>query len=213
MYRFIFSKQNSNNRRITNHAKRRSENLLLSILVSISFAFVVYKQKDAYKEKEIIAWSETNKLTWDSFKGKVPESKYGAITCSTIYSKFEKGKILTLNIRACFIKKESWHKIKYSNDYLLNHEQKHFDITEIYARKLRKILTDTSFKNETVARKEISKIIRNNNKELNAFQDLYDKETNHSINIEKQTEWDKNIERELKLLNAYQNNLIEIKSK
>lgn len=193
--------------------KMRNRNLIFFLLLLFCFAFSVNKRNDTYKEKEIIVWSETTLLKWEHFRGKQEKSNHEAITCATIYSKYEKASNLIINIRACFIKKESWKKSKSPSNYLLNHEQKHFDITEIYARKLRKTLTDTPFKSETVARKEIPKIIRNNNKELNAFQDLYDKETNHSINKEKQIEWDENINCELKKLNAYQNNLVELKIK
>ncbi len=181
------------------------------ILFCLEMSFTSIKQDNIYKEKEIIVWNENNKLKWDYFKGKVPESKYGAITCSTIYSKFESGNFLILNTRACFVKKESWHKDGYSIAYYLNHEQKHFDITEIYARKLRKTLTDTVFKTETIAKKEINRIIRSNNKALNDYQDLYDKETNHSINKENQSLWDKKIDEELKSLSNYTKNIVEIK--
>jgi hypothetical protein len=171
----------------------------------------VKKQENTYKEKEIIAWNENNKLNWDCFKGKSDNSNNRAITCSTIYCKFEESNNLTINIRACFIKKESWKKDKLPSDYHLSHEQKHFDIAEIYARKLRKILTDTIFKSEAIARKEIPKIIRDNNKALNIYQDLYDKETNHSINKENQSLWDKRIEEEIKAGDNYSDNIIVIK--
>jgi len=191
--------------------KNRNKYVLSWILLSFCFAFTVKKQNVPYKEKEIIVWSENSKLDWDFFKGNPSKSSHEAISSITIYSKYEDAPNLTINIRACFIKKESWKKDKLPSDYLLNHEQKHFDITEIYARKLRKILTETTFNSEAIAKREIPKIIRDNNKALNVYQDLYDKETNHSINKENQSLWDKRIEEELKAAANYINNIIVIK--
>ena len=182
---------------------------------TLVFCQFTCKQRDPYKEKEIIPWNDTIKLTWDNFKGKPKEWGNKAITCSTIYSKYESSDIpdLKINVRACFIKKESWKKDKCPSDYHLNHEQKHFDIAEIYARKLRRLLADTVFKSKMVAKKEIPKIIRNNNKSFNEFQELYDKETNHSINKEQQVLWDAKIENELTVLRNYTNNIVDIKVK
>ena len=154
-----------------------------------------------------------NKLTWDNFKGKPDNSNNKAITCSTVYSKYETliPNRIIINVRACFIKKESWKKDKHPSEYHLNHEQKHFDIAELFARKLRKILTDSVFQTEAIARKEIPRIIRENNKTLNLYQDLYDKETNHSINKEQQGLWDVKIDKELNELEAYSSAVIDIR--
>ena len=194
---------------------KKNNTLILCVILFFFTGFTFNKQENPYKEKDIIAWSDVDKLTWDFFKGKPHVSKQEAITCSTIYCKYDdldKSKLM-MNIRACFIKKEAWKKEKTPSDYLLNHEQKHFDITEIFTRKLRKILSDTVFKNESIAKKEIPKIIRNNNKIFNAFQELYDKETNHSINKEQQDFWDKKILDELNILKDYKNNIIVINLK
>ncbi len=192
---------------------KKNNTLILYIVLFCVMAFTINKQENPYKEKDIIPWSEETKLIWGFFKGKPPESNHEAITCSTIYCKYEESdkSTLKMNIRACFIKKESWKKEKNPSDYLLNHEQKHFDFTELYTRKLRKILMEAVFKNEAVAEKEIPKIIRSNNKALNDHQYIYDKETNHSKNKENQYLWDKKIDEELKSLSNYTNNIVEIK--
>lgn len=191
---------------------KKNNTFILCVILFCATAFTVNKQENPYKEKDIIVWNDVDRITWDFFKGDPPASKHEAITCSTVYCKYEESdkSKLKMNIRACFIKKESWKKEKTPSDYLLNHEQKHFDITEIFTRKLRKILSDTAFKNESIAKKEIPKIIRNNNKIFNAFQEVYDKETNHSINKEQQEFWDKKILDELNILKDYKNNIIVI---
>lgn len=193
--------------------KRKNKYLKIFIFLFLSLAFVRKKQDETYKEREIIVWDKSNKLKWDYFKGKYHGSNKNAGTYSLIYSLYTNNTLKSINIRACFVLKASWKTDKNLSDYLLNHEQKHFDITEIYARKLRKMLIDTFFKTETISRMEIPKIIRSNNKALNNYQDLYDQETNHSRNKENQSLWDKKIDDELNSLNSFTNNLIEIRIK
>lgn len=189
--------------------------IILFLTTTFIFCQFARKQKEPYKEKDIVIWSESDKISWNDFKGKPPQSQHEAITSSTIYSKYEVSSSakIAINIRACFILKESWKKVKNPSEYLLNHEQKHFDITEIYARRLRKTLTDTIFKNETLARREIPKIMRDNDKSLTVFQSLYDKETNHSINQKIQDFWNAKIERELTVLQDYKNSIVIVNIK
>ncbi len=187
----------------------------LIVLIVIFFVVIGAKEKDKYKEKDLVVWSDENKIIWKNYKGKPTNSTDGAMTCSLIYSKYENSNNndLIINIRACFLKNESWKREKMPSNYHLNHEQRHFDITEIFARRLRKILADTSFQSISNAKKNIPKLIKDNNKEWDIYQNIYDKESNHSINIEKQTLWNKRIDDELNQLSDYKSNLISIKEK
>src|SRR3954464_14720897 len=82
-------------------------------------------------DDNLIEWSPARKLTWSDFKGKPdPLSDNAALTNSTInfeYGITEKG--FTHSIKCRFNKNLSWGRIK--NEYILNHEQGHFDIAEI----------------------------------------------------------------------------------
>jgi predicted secreted Zn-dependent protease len=95
---------------------------------------------------------------------------------------------------------KSWTKT--SSDTILTHEKRHFDITEIYARKLRKAFKEKRFSQSTL-NKESKALFNSINKELNKQQVLYDKETNHSINRQQQLNWESKIEKELNALSEY----------
>jgi hypothetical protein len=87
-------------------------------------------------------------------------------------------------------------------DYLLNHEQIHFDMGEVFCRKMRKQYKEKPFPNSTFAQ-EASKLYNKILKEYNDEQKLYDKETNHSINKEKQAAWDIKVANQLKELEKF----------
>lgn len=94
----------------------------------------------------------------------------------------------------------------------LQHEQGHFDITEIYSRKLRKKLSDYTFKKKSL-KANFMKFYNGNAALLDAEHDLYDKETDHHRIEEKQKEWDKKIAEQLKELEAYKETNLTLKVK
>ena len=56
---------------------------------------------------------------------------------------------------------------------------------------------------EKILNKKMAEIASKYKNELDKFQDLYDKETNHSINKEKQLDWNNRIAKQLKELEKY----------
>ena len=99
---------------------------------------------------DVIYWTPDYKLSWNDFEGD-PNHNHNykdisAITVSGIvdYRGCENGKII-YKIQSYFEKKNSWVKLAGRNDHTLEHEQIHFDITELYARKLRKELSGKAF--------------------------------------------------------------------
>ena len=71
---------------------------------------------------------------------------------------------------------------------MLNHEQLHFDIAELFARKLRKELEKPRF--TTASTEEIFSAVASFNMELDKMQKRYDNETNHYRNKKKQKKWE-----------------------
>ena len=90
----------------------------------------------------------------------------------------------------------------HKTDYILTHEQGHFDIAEIFARKLNKLMKEYNFDWNTY-RQDLKKIYQDVLDEKEDMQNKYDEETNHSINKEKQEEWLKKISGKLKELDAW----------
>jgi predicted secreted Zn-dependent protease len=94
----------------------------------------------------------------------------------------------------------SWGRIK--NDHILSHEQGHFDIAEIYARKLNKALSAYVFNRNTVSR-DVNAIYDDVIKLHHKAQEQYDDETDYSRNFKEQEEWKNRIAAELKILESF----------
>ena len=87
-------------------------------------------------------------------------------------------------------------------DYLLNHEQRHFDLAESGAREFRKKLKQARFTPENF-QKEVQNITREIDEKYKKLQQQYDKESDHSRNEEKQNEWNQKIDSMLKGFEEY----------
>ncbi|MGN7787968.1 DUF922 domain-containing protein [Niabella sp. 22666] len=156
----------------------------------------IYKVNDYRKHEMEIEWDGKRRLTWEDFKANVPEapSKFlvaATTSCeiaveSNVLIAFKKPKFFATNKFNCYA---SWVKPGQTNDSLLRHEQCHFDIAEIYRRKLQKQLdeADISFAEAERMMKEMTRKI---GKAYQNEQAVYDEETRHGLNREKQKEWE-----------------------
>ncbi len=79
---------------------------------------------------------------------------------------------------------------------ILKHEQGHFDITEIFARKLHASIGNLKPSKKTIE-KNVSQLAEKIIQQKNDFQKKYDAETNFGMNKEAQKIWEKIIEKEL----------------
>jgi len=154
--------------------------------------------------EEIINWNENQKLSWADYQGKAKTGSDAAASTSTYlgieYNFTRNG--FDYKITCSFSKSKSWGLHK--TDYILAHEQGHFDIAEIFARKLNKRMSEYVF-NKNTFKEDLKKLYLSLTDEKDSFQNKYDEETNHSINKVKQTEWLKKIDDLLKELKPYSN--------
>jgi hypothetical protein len=104
-------------------------------------------------------------------------------------------------VKCYFNPHKSWTKDTESA-YLLKHEQLHFDITELFVRKLRAQLAKLGNDCEALS-DHIEEYYQRNYKEFVAYQDRYDRESEHSLNKEKQADWEQKVARELAELDSY----------
>jgi len=114
---------------------------------------------------------------------------------------FKKGEIF---VQSVFDTNQSWFVPEGETDYVLRHEQIHFDITEIFSRKLRKELveakvTSTNF----ITAKPIFDRVFN---EMRNRQKRYDQETVRGEKKETQEYWEAIIELELAKYEFYKSN-------
>jgi Bacterial protein of unknown function (DUF922) len=168
-------------------------------LLLLASPLLTYSQD---KNEELIDWSETNRLGWSDYKGS-PDPNSGAAATTTSYLGIEynfKNNTVTYKIVCRFSKNKSWGL--YKTNLILEHEQGHFDITEIFARKLNKETGEYKF-NKSSYQRDLQKIYNDIVKEKEKFQNQYDKETDFSRNKEKQTGWLKKIDKMLEDLKDY----------
>jgi len=93
--------------------------------------------------------------------------------------------------------------IRENAPYVLKHEQLHFDITELYARKLRQMMHETDFKKVKNISAEISKMYNRVMADENKEQNKYDKDTEHGLNAAKQQVWSDDIAARLGAAEAF----------
>ncbi len=96
---------------------------------------------------QMLDWSAGRKLTWSDFT-QIPDDgkKIAALTTYEISYEFVRGASGWEPIVSCrFNQRESWVKRTRERKYILEHEQLHFDIAELFARKLRKKYDELSW--------------------------------------------------------------------
>lgn len=148
-----------------------------------------------------IDWSPDRKLHWSDFQGRPdPASENAALTSSHINFSYGYGPSgFSYHISCRFDKKQSWVRMRSS--YILSHEQGHFDIAEIYARKLNRALRNYHFR-ENSADQELNALYDRLAREHHEFQQRYDRETDHSRDNVNQAMWSRKIEEMLQSLQA-----------
>jgi len=150
----------------------------------------------------LIDWSGSRRLSWADFRANPDASSpNAALTNTSINIEFGYSKTgLTYSIKCRFDKTKSWVKVK--NNLVLGHEQGHFDIAEIHARKLNRELKAYKFNSKTVS-EDVNAIYDRVMKQHHEAQKEYDQETDFSRKKDKQEEWLGKIEKELDLLEPY----------
>ena len=171
------------------------------LLVFLLAPFLLPAQREG---EELMAWSASRKLSWADYKAEPNPDSDAAATTATylIFSYSIRDDLPSYSIESKFSKTRSWGLHKTA--YILSHEQGHFDLAEVYARKLYKKVQEYRFHQKNY-RKDLQKIYQEVLDEKEEMQNKYDRETNHSINREKQAEWLKKIEKMLKETQEYAN--------
>lgn len=161
----------------------------------------------------ILSWSASRKLTWDDFKAKKDPNRYGLNDAMTIYKLEilpetvlvdEEDRIQgheKMDIVTYFFKKKSW-TVKRKDMRLLVHEQLHFDIAELFARKMRKEFYKLK-KNKVDTFSAYQSVYTTLWKSCRMYQKQYDDETKHSRDLVRNEKWVEKIYKELQLLEEY----------
>ncbi|HYF30385.1 MAG TPA: DUF922 domain-containing protein [Chitinophagaceae bacterium] len=156
------------------------------------------------KPENLVDWSAERRLTWNDFQGKPdPSTGNAALTSTSINIDYSYNqRELRYTIRCQFDPAKSWGRVR--NDHILGHEQAHFDIAEVHARLLYKMLKDYKFKSSTV-NEDIAKIYEAVMQKHHDMQSQYDSETDYSRNPNIQDKWENKIEETLGALSDFSN--------
>lgn len=150
------------------------------------FFFLMLSPKQNGKG-DVIIWNRDNKLKWEDFKGEGDTCVVHLVSTSYSFGttfKPLKGNRLELFI-ACTMNKSLSPKSSLINSLdtntqkrILEHEQTHFDIGELFTRKLRveiyKLFPKAKHKDSDWLLDKIDKLNLQMNKECNLYQDQYD---------------------------------------
>jgi FtsZ-binding cell division protein ZapB len=138
-------------------------------------------------------------LKWSNFKGIIPENEqaFSALTSTRFsYQISQRGtsKKQTITIRPKFFFDEitSKKKISAQNEYILNHEQRHFDIAFYWYTKFLQEIKKLKADNNTI--ELVARLYKEHSNYTKQMQTMYDDETDHSRVQQKQAEWDTKID-------------------
>jgi Bacterial protein of unknown function (DUF922) len=172
-------------------------------LTVLFISFLICTFTNLLLAQDSIHWSPFYKLKWEDFKAKPDSSStHGAISvCSITYECTYINDTPYCKVYCFFKELRSWSKYKDLGS-LLNHEQGHFDIAELFARKLRKSFSDYKINYNTV-RSDIRSIFKKVISDRTAYDKLYDSETDFSRKNQIQIHWNKKIRMEIEKLDRY----------
>ena len=150
---------------------------------------------------QYIRWTANRRLSWADYTGPAEHNQYAARTnlyVNYTYHWHFSFHIFayTFNVNNRFNKATSWSLKNKQTPALLKHEQLHFDISELYARRLYIALNEKTYSADY--KMETAQIFSRIIGALNAAQDKYDTETQHFFSTKKQREWEADIARQLR---------------
>ena len=149
-----------------------------------------------------LSWNEFYKLQWDDFQGEPDENSLGDAGAAVKISAkpFLVKNRIKYDVVATFNRKKSWARDKSVS--LLAHEQLHFDIAELYARKIRKKISELRDQGVNDI-KTYNSAIQELLLESNEADERYDLETLHGALSRKQATWAAKVKNELAALQRY----------
>ena len=179
-------------------------------MIKVAFFFLIsalpadraLSQTDADPAIDQLSWNEFYKLQWDDFQGEPDKNSLGdagAAVKITAKPFLVKNRI-KYDVVASFNRKKSWARDKSAS--LLAHEQLHFDIAELYARKIRmkiRELSDRGVNDIKIYNAAIQELLL----ESNEADEQYDLETLHGAMSKKQAAWTAKVKDELAALQRY----------
>jgi hypothetical protein len=188
---------------------KRMKMIFLFLTIAVMTSAFFQDKKDKY-----LYWQPEVKLQWSDFHGHIRAEDMSVASASYIgflhkIIRYYHPDSTIIDTRSFFNKSKSWVKIPNILPSLLSHEQKHFDLAELYARKFRKSILESNFRVETFAHAVDSTYNYYSAKD-DSVHVAYDNETEHGLNVSEQAVWDKRVENELNGLIKYESPFVKL---
>jgi hypothetical protein len=176
---------------------------LKRLIFLFATAFMFLSSAIVYAQKTI-TWEKDLKLEWSDFKAKpntellaFAETKYTIEILPNEVAVDSNNNVIdyqSLTVVAIFYCELSW--VYQEDDFLLAHEQLHFDIAALYAQKMRTKFEE--LKKQKIADFDLyAQVYQDLWKECSILQKQYDKETNHGLLREENKKWTIEIRKQL----------------
>jgi len=182
----------------------------MGVCFLISNSLIAQRNIKNLSPDDIIYWSENKRLKLGDFKGRDVKDVYNrAVTRGGISTTSDiSGDTLIVTSRSMFNRTQSAVKPGFETFAILEHEQLHFDILELFSRKLKKAISDHGPYKYSEARYAVEKLKIEINQIMRDTQSLYDEEATPSR--DKQREWLNKIAVELQSLKAFRDPVVRV---
>jgi len=180
------------------------------ILIILFITNSLFAQSN-FENDSILLWNSKRKINFKDFTSEIKPDDYNHATAVIVPSLMlipkiiYENKINKVKIVAIMNKNKSWSKS--SQDYVLSHEQGHFDITEIFARKFRKKITDAKSSEIKIDVIFLTNLFNTNDIEHLDFQFQYESETQKGTNYKIQQIWNEKIKKMLEELKDFESDI------
>jgi len=196
--------------------KRRHAGWLLALLLCVLAA--ANGSSVASQETDQFPWSADRPLLWDDFQGKPPAQAQDMMEAAQIHMTIRWQLQLTmeydcqlqlwtalidrssLTVTNTMVPASSWVDRGRQNSGTLSHEQRHFDVNEVYRRKLQAALAPLTAEGGTAdaAKQALQALIDTASQEILSqlanTQARYDQETRHGTDLQAQAAWNNRID-------------------
>ncbi len=180
---------------------------ILTILLITNSLFA----QSNFENDSILLWNSKRKINLNDFTSENKTHEYEQATAVIAPSliliprRIHESNISSVKIVAIMYKNESWSKS--IEDYVILHEQGHFDITEIFARKFRKKMAEVKVSEIKIDVVFLTNLFNSNDIEHWDFQFQYESETQRGTNYKMQQIWNEKIKRMLEELKDFESDI------
>jgi hypothetical protein len=178
------------------------------LLVSAAIALLSFSLAPAHAQTTnggTLHWSAKRPLVLADFQGRPrPGEAHAALTSATVVAQVAcKSNKFTGSVQAAFDPTRSWVRDPATiTAKLLQHEQLHFDIAEVYARRLRQKLTGIQIPCAQLGT-TFQRLSNGIYADWEKAEDQYDRDTNHGLILAQQQIWEAQVQKELAELAAF----------